>query len=62
MAPPVIDEAFVRRSSALHGIELTPEQVPGVVANFQLTARIAAAVNEFPLDQVTDESGPVWRP
>ena len=62
MKPESIDEEFVRRGCALAGIELTSEQVPGVVASLQLSARIAAAVNEFPLDQVTDESGPVWRP
>jgi hypothetical protein len=60
--PDLIDEAFVRRALALQGIELTPAQVPGVIANLQRTAQLAATVNAFPLDQVTDESGPVWRP
>ena len=52
----------MRRGCALLGIELTPEQVPGVIANLQRTAQIAAAVNDFALDQVNDEPGPVWRP
>ena len=62
MQPDLIDEEYVRRGCALLGIELTPEQVPGVIANLQRTAQIAAAVNDFPLDQVNDEPGPVWRP
>ena len=62
MKPEDIDEAFVRRATALLGIELTAAQVPGVIANFQRTAQLAATVNEFPLDQVADEPGPVLRP
>jgi hypothetical protein len=60
--PELIDEAFVRRAAALQGIVITPEQMPGVVGNLRRTAQIAAAVNAFPLDPVTDEAGPVWRP
>ncbi len=60
--PALIDEAFVRRAAALQGIVLTDGQLPGVIANLQRTAQIAASVNEFPLDQVVDEIGPVWRP
>ena len=62
MNPEDIDEAFVRRATALAGIELTAAQVPGVIANFQRTAQIAAAVNGFALDPMADEPGPVWRP
>jgi hypothetical protein len=62
LGPGDIDEAFVRRAAALQGIELTAAQVPGVIANLQRTAQIAAAVNEFPLDPALDEAGPVWRP
>lgn len=58
----LIDEAFVRRAAALQGIEITPEQMPGVIGNLRRTAQIAAAVNAFPLDPVADEPGPVWRP
>ena len=62
MKPEDIDEAFVRRATALAGIELTAAQVPGVIANFQRSAQVAAAVNAFALDPVVDEPGPVWRP
>jgi hypothetical protein len=58
----LIDEVFVRRAAALQGIEITPEQMPGVIANLQRTAQFAALVNAFPLDPVADESGTVWRP
>jgi hypothetical protein len=61
-APEDIDEAFVRRATALMGIELTAAQVPGVIENFRRTAQVAAFVNEFPLDPASDETGPVWRP
>ncbi len=62
MAPEDIDEAYVKRATALVGIALTPEQVPGVIDNLRRTAQVAAFVNAFELDVVTDESGPVWRP
>ena len=62
MKPEDIDEAFVRQATALLGIELTAAQVPGVIANFQRTAQLAAMVNEFPLDPVADEPAPIWRP
>lgn len=57
-----IDEAYVARASELLGIALSAAQLPGVIANLQRTAQAAAVVNEFPLDQATDELGPVWRP
>lgn len=62
MEPAAIDEAYVRRATALAGITLSADQVPGVIANLQRTAEIASAVNAFPLDCVADELGPVWRP
>lgn len=61
-APADIDEAYVKRATALIGIALTPAQVPGVVESLKRTAQAAALVNEFPLDPVADEPGPVWRP
>lgn len=56
------DEDFVRRAAALQGIVLTAAQLPGVIANLRRTAQAAAAVNAFPLDPVTDELAPAWRP
>ena len=60
VAPEEIDEAYVRRATALVGIELTAAQVPGVIDNFRRTAQVAALVNEFELAPA-DEPGPVWR-
>ncbi len=62
MEPADIDEAYVRSATALVGITLSADQVPGVIANLQRTAEIASAVNAFPLEPVADELGPVWRP
>lgn len=59
--PESIDEAFVQRASSLHGVRITAQQMPGVIDNLRRTARIAATVNEFPLDPVIDEPGPLWR-
>jgi hypothetical protein len=57
-----IDEAWVLQATRLVGLEITPEQMPGVIANLRRTAQVAADVNAFPLDPVLDEPGPVWRP
>ena len=62
MAPEDIDEAYVKRATALMGITLTPAQLPGVVESLKRTAQVAALVNEFPLDPAADEPGPAWRP
>lgn len=62
MGAELIDADYVRRAASLQGLEITPEQMPGVIGNLQRTAQIAAAVNAFPLDPVADELGPVWRP
>ena len=55
-----IDADFVRRAAALAGLEITPQQMPGVIANLRRTAEVAPAVVEFPLGPA-DEAGPVWR-
>jgi Asp-tRNA(Asn)/Glu-tRNA(Gln) amidotransferase C subunit len=56
-----IDEKFVRKATSLLGIELTDNQVPKVIANLRRIVEIASQVNEFPLDQMMEEAGPVWR-
>ena len=56
------DEDFVRRAARLQGITLTAAQIPGVIANLRRTAQLAATINQFPLDAMTDELGPLWRP
>ena len=55
-----IDEAWVRSAARLAGIEITDEQLPGVLANLKRTAQIAAPVMALTLDE-QDELGPVWR-
>ena len=60
MAADDIDEDWVRRAARLAAIEVTNEQLPGVIANLQRTVQIAAAVMALPLDE-QDELGPVWR-
>ena len=60
MAANDIDEDWVRRAARHAAIEVTNEQLPGVIANLQRTVQIAAAVMALPLDE-QDELGPVWR-
>ncbi|MBK8065543.1 MAG: DUF4089 domain-containing protein [Betaproteobacteria bacterium] len=57
-----IDEGWVRQATRLVGLQITPAQMPGVLANLRRTAEVAAIVNAVELDPVADESGPVWRP
>lgn len=57
---PAIDAEWVRRAAALTGLEITPQQMPGVLANLQRSVEVASAVAGFPLG-AADEAGPVWR-
>jgi Asp-tRNA(Asn)/Glu-tRNA(Gln) amidotransferase C subunit len=57
-----IDEEWVTRSAAIAGLQLTPAQLPGVVAYLGRTAQFAKLLNEFPLDPELDEPGPTWKP
>jgi hypothetical protein len=59
--PSQIDEAFVRSASRAVGIELTAQQLPGVVDQLRRTAEVAALVNCVVLN-MQDEVGPTWRP
>ena len=56
-----IDETLVRTTARLVGLELTDEQLLGVIANLKRTAQIAGPVMALPLSE-QDELGPVWRP
>ena len=56
-----IDAAQVRALARLVGIELTDEQLPGVIVNLQRTVQIAGPVLALPLS-AEDELGPIWRP
>jgi hypothetical protein len=61
MDPQQIDDAFVVQASRVVGIELTAEQLPGVVDHLRRTAEAAQLVNGIPLG-TEDELGPIWRP
>ena len=57
----LIDEAYVLQASRLAGLELSDEQLPGVLEHLRRTAQAAALVNEFFLG-MEDEPGPTWQP
>jgi hypothetical protein len=57
----LIDDAYVLQAGRLAGIELTAEQLAGVVEHLRRTAALAALVNDFLLS-TEDEIGPMWRP
>ncbi len=61
MADPTVDaEAYVDSAAALIGLPIDPEHRPGVVANLQRIAQMAALVMAFPLlDEA--EPAPVFR-
>ena len=56
-----IDEVWVRAAARLVALELSPAQIPGVIANFKRTAQLAEAVMRIELD-AAEELAPVWRP
>jgi hypothetical protein len=53
-------ERYVAAAAAALGLAITPAQRPGVIANFERLAGVAAALETFPLAP-DDEPGPVWR-
>ncbi|NKC33450.1 DUF4089 domain-containing protein [Falsiroseomonas selenitidurans] len=57
--PPFDAEAYARQAAPLLGLTVTPAQLPGVVANLQLAARMAAMVESWKLG-VADEPAPVF--
>ncbi len=54
-------ERYTHAQSALLGLTLTPEQLPGVVRYLQLAASVAPRVMDFALTPA-DESGNVFVP
>jgi hypothetical protein len=54
-------EAYMDAAAALLGLPVAPDDRPGVLANLRVTARFAALVAEFPLDE-REEPAPVFRP
>jgi len=59
--PANIDETLVEKTAALAQLRIAPEYLPGVVANLQGIAAVAAIVNATPLAK-DDELGPIWKP
>ena len=57
-----VDEATVRQAAALAGLEIPVSRLPAVVVNLQRTAEVAALLDAVPLEPMTDELAPVWRP
>jgi hypothetical protein len=54
-------EAYARQAAALIGLPITEAQMPGVVANLQTAARMAALVEGLKLTPA-DEPAPVFVP
>ncbi len=54
-------EAVIDAMAPLLRLEIAPEYRAGIVANLEATARFAALVLEFPLDDHS-EPAPVFRP
>ncbi|HTP96426.1 MAG TPA: DUF4089 domain-containing protein [Burkholderiales bacterium] len=63
-APPSdtgIDADVVAHAARLAGLDIAPAQMAGVVANLRVMAAVAAALNEFALDE-ENESAAVFTP
>ena len=58
---PFDPEAYVVAAAALIGLTIDPAHRPGVVANLERIAQMAALVMEFPLPDEA-EPAPVFRP
>ncbi|HYM03227.1 MAG TPA: DUF4089 domain-containing protein [Stellaceae bacterium] len=53
-------EQYLDAAAAAIGLTIAPEHRPGVLANLQSVAAMAALVMEFPLPETT-EAAPVFR-
>ena len=56
-----IDEAYVLQAARRAGLELSAEQLPGVVEHFQRAAAMARLLDDFALP-ADEEIAPTWRP
>jgi hypothetical protein len=56
-----IDEAYVLQAARLAGIEVSAEQLPGVVEHLRRAAAMARLLDDFPLP-ADEEIAPTWRP
>ncbi len=52
-------EAYAKATAPALGLPLDPRHMPGIVANLQLAARMAALVEALPLSPA-DEAAPVF--
>lgn len=55
------EQAFLLQAARLAGLELSAEQLPGVLEHWRRNAQISRPVNEFSLG-MEDEPAPTWRP
>jgi hypothetical protein len=56
-----VDEAWLLTAARLAELELTADQLPGVLANFKRAAELAESFLRIRLD-ADEELAPVWRP
>lgn len=56
-----IDETYVLQAARLAGIEVSAEQLPGVVENLRRAAAMARLLDDFALP-ADEEIAPTWRP
>ena len=54
-------ETYVQQAAQLHQLDIPPEQMPGVVDNFERIHAIAQFVLDFPLPD-TLEAAPTFEP
>lgn len=53
-------DALIRTLAALNGIPLNDEMMPQTRVNFEIAARMAKTLLDFPLED-SEEPGPVFR-
>jgi len=59
--PELIDEAYVLQAASLAGLELSAEQLPGVVEHLRRAAAMARSLDDLALP-ADEEIAPTWRP
>ena len=57
----MFDEEYVKRTAQALGLQIAPEHLPGVLANLQRIAEIAAPALGVETT-LEDEPAPIWRP
>jgi hypothetical protein len=54
-------ENYIDAAASVAGLAIDPAHRPGVLANFERIAQLAALIMEFPLDERV-EAAPVFQP